>query len=238
VIAKFLMAAFVLLLVGLAGYVIFVQPARARRAMAVLGSKGLSLTDPGDPSAKADVAALLPLPNYRIFIASEKTQGPFTLRSVWTSQSSRSYYALLTRWQRSPIYNVEQGARENEELSQTCYIEHIPRLGRPVLFVGYGIQSRGVVDLERYHGMTEVRDGLDPAFAKVFSVFGLAGETGELSRDVQRALLLHADYLRDAPFASLKFSAEGWGFCRNRIVDADAFHMFMTVSAEISAAYR
>ena len=237
-VAKVVMAAFVLLLSSVIGYLLIVQPMRVRRAMAGLGAQGFSATDPDDVTSNADIRALLPLPNYRIFIASEKTQGPFTLRNVWASKSSRTYYAFLSRWQRSPAFNVEQGARQNEELSQTCYIERTPHPGQPVVFVGYGVKSRGVVSLEDYHGVTEAHEGFDPAFAKEFSVYALRGETARIPLGVQTTLLKHAEYFKNAPYASLKFSAEGWGFCRHRITDADAFQTFKAVCDDISKAFR
>ena len=182
-------ATFAVLLVTVTGYLLIVQPMRAKRAMAGLGTHGFSATDPGDATSNADIKVLLPLPNNRIFIASEKTQGPFTLRSVWTSTSSRTYYAFLSRWQRSPAFNVEQGARQNEELSQTCYVERTPRAGQQVVFVGYGVQSRGIANLENYHGVTEAHEGLDAAFAKQFSVFSLRDETARYQqRRVRRHL--------------------------------------------------
>ena len=235
---KVAIGVFAMLLFGAAGYVFLVQPTRARRAMAALNAQGFASTNVDDVATLADIRALLPLPNDRIFLASEKTQGPFTLRNVWTSRASLSYFAYLTRWQRSPQYNVEQGARRNEELSQTCYFEHAPRAGQSVIFVGYGVQSRGVVNLEDYHGVSEVHDGLDAAFANQFSVFALRGETARVPDAVQAVLLTHAEYFKSAPYASLKFSAEGWGICRYRITDADKFMTFKAVCDDITAAFR
>ncbi len=237
-IEKVVVGLFVLLLCSVAGYVLLVQPRRVRSAMAGLAGQGFVESDPTDAAIISDVRALLPLPNNRIFIASEKTQGPFTLKSVWTSRSSRSHYAYVTRWQRSPQYNVEQGARRNEELSQTCYFEQSSHAGQATVFVGYGVQSRGVVNLEHYQGVSEVHDGLDPAFASQFTVFAFAGESARVPVGVQSVLLKHADYFSAAPYASLKFSADGWGLCRQRITDADAFTTFKAVCDDISAALR
>lgn len=237
-IEKIVMAAFVVLLCSVMGYLFLVEPMRVRRAMSGLDTHGFSATDPHDTTTNADIRALLPLPNYRIFISSEKTQGPFTLRTVWKSASPRTYYAYLTRWQRSPEFNVEQGARRNEELSQTCYVERTPHPDQPVVFVGYGVESRGIVNLESYHGVTEAHDALDAAFSKLFSVYALRGNTVRIPLGVQRALLTHAEYIKNAPYASLKFSAEGWAFCRHRIADADAFRTFKAVCDDISKALR
>lgn len=244
---KLAVAAFVLLLAALAAYLLIAQPRRARNAMATLAAEGFVARDASDSESVADIRALLPLPNNRIFIASEKTQGPFTLDAVWKSAAAApTYFATLTRWQRSSEFTAEQGADQNERLAQTCYVEHVSRPGQPTVFVGYEVQSRGVVSLETYHGVTDISSHFDVAFARTFSVFMPVGAdvhdpaaaSRALAPALQQALLAHAAYIGSAPYASFRFSERGWGFCRSRVTDSESLQAFKSVCADIARAAR